>query len=116
MAERRIAILQYPPEQQVELYLKAMLEKHPPDLGLADAVASNGSSIVPALTERLVSDDRDVAKMHLVDVFLRMKQLAYYPVATDAETMALLQQQVAAMKDPQWKEMSSDMLEQIRAK
>lgn len=54
--------------------------------------------------------------MHLVDVFLRMKQLGYYPVAADTKTMTLLQQQVAAMKDPQWKEMSSDMLEQIGAK
>jgi hypothetical protein len=53
--------------------------------------------------------------MHLIDVFLRMEQLSYYPVAVDAKTMTLLEQQVAGMKDPQWKQMSSDMLERIRA-
>lgn len=114
--ERDRAILEYSPEQQVDLYLKVVLGQHPPDLGLADAIASNGSKIVPALTERLVADDRDVAKMHLLDVFLRMKQLEYYPVAEDDKTMALLQQQVAMMEDPQWKEISSNMLEKIRAK
>lgn len=113
--ERDKAILQYSPERQVALYLKVMLEQHPPDLGLADAVASNGSKIVPALMERLVADNRDVAKMHLIDVFLRMKELDYYPVAADTKTMTLLAQQVATMKDPQWKKTSSDMLEQIRA-
>lgn len=114
--ERDRAILQYPPERQVDLYLMVMLEQHPPDLGLADAVASNGSKIVPALAQRLVQDDRDIAKMHLIDVFLRMQELSYYPVASDGKTMDLLKQQVAAIKDPQWKGMSSDMLERIRAK
>ena len=116
MVERRTAILQYPPEQQVGLYLKAMLAKHPPDLALADAVASNGAKIVPALTQRLVQEDRDIAKMHLIDVFLRMQELSYYAVASDGKTMDLLKQQVAAIEDPQWKEMSSDMLERIRAR
>lgn len=116
MAERRTAILQYPPEQQVELYLRAMLEKHPPDLALADAVANNGAKIVPALIRRLIREDRDVAKMHLIDVFLRMQELGYYPVASDAKTLDLLAQQVATMKDPQWKSTSSDMLDRIRAK
>jgi hypothetical protein len=113
--ERDRAILEHSPERQVELYLMVVLKQHPPDLGLADAVASNGSKVVPALTQRLVSEDRDVAKMHLIDVFLRMQQLSYYPVAADANTMTLLEQQVAGMKDPQWQEMSSDLLERIRA-
>lgn len=115
MTERRTAILLYPPEQQIHLFLQAMLVKHPPDLALANAVASNGSKIVPALAKRLARDDRDIAKLHLIDVFLRMQELSYYAVASDDKTMNLLEQQVAAMKDPQWREMSSDMLERIRA-
>ena len=116
MAERRTAILQYSPEQQVELYLKAMLEEHPPDLALADAVASNGAKIVSPLAQRLVEDDRDLAKLHVFDVFLRMQELGYYAVASDAKIMELLAQQVVNMKDPQWKEMSNDLLDKIRAK
>lgn len=115
MMERRTAILEYSPEQQVDLFLKAMIAKHPPDLGLADVVASNGSKIVPSFSKRLAHDDRDVAKMHVVDVFVRMQELGYYDVASDGETMNLLEQQVAAMKDPQWKEMSRDGLNRIRA-
>lgn len=114
MAEQRTSILQYPLAQQVELYVVAMLAEHPPDLALADVVASNGSKIIPALTQRLTQEESDIAKMHLVDVFWRMQDLGYYPVVSDDKTMDFLDQQVAAMKDPQWKDMSSDFLERIR--
>ena|GEM_PF-2104786 len=116
MQERDAAIRKYPPERQVDLYLMVMLEQHPPDLGLADAVASSGSRIVPALAKRLAQDNRDIAKLHLIDVFLRMQELGSYPVASDAKTMVLLDKQVAAMKDPQWKAMSSKMLGRIQRK
>lgn len=109
------AILDKPPEQQVELYLMVVMVEHPPDLGLASAVASNGSKIVPALAKRLAAEERDVAKMHLIDVFVRMEEFSYYPVVEDPKTMALLEQEVAAMEDPFWREMSSDMLARIRA-
>lgn len=116
MNERRTAILAYPPQEQVDLYLQAMLVKHPPDLALADAVASNGSKIVPALLQRLVEDKRDVVKMHIIDVFRRMQELSYYAVVGDAPTMTILEQQVESIKDPQWKEMSNNLLERIRAR
>ncbi|MGH8242952.1 MAG: hypothetical protein ACRETY_06335 [Steroidobacteraceae bacterium] len=116
MIARRTAILEYSPEEQVKLYLKAMIEKHPPDLALANALASNGSKIVPALLERLVEDGSDVAKMHLIDVFVRMQDLGYYAVVDDNHTMKILEQQASAIKDPQWKRKSSDLVERIQAR
>jgi hypothetical protein len=84
-------------------------------LGLADAVAKSGAKIVPVLLERIEHEERDVAKMQLIDVFERMQNLGYYAVAADKPTIAALQRQVEAMKDPQWKAMSADLLEKIRS-
>ena len=69
--EQRSLIFNYPLEQQVDLYLKAMSEIHPPDLSLADLLASHGADIVPILKSRLVTEDRDIRKMELVAVFRR---------------------------------------------
>jgi len=48
-AERDRLLLEYPLEQQVDLYLKLMDAIHPPDMGLAAALASHGAAIVPFL-------------------------------------------------------------------
>lgn len=112
--ERRESIGQYPLDKQVDLYLLAVLTKHPPDLGLADAVAKNGLKIVPFLTKRLVEEKREIAKMYLIDVFYRMQSLGFYAVASDKKTMALLDEQLSNITDPQWKRLSSELITKIR--
>jgi len=81
---------------------------------LADAVASNGPKIVPILKHCLAAEKREVAKVDLIDVFLRMQELGYHPIASDADAMAFLEQQVSSMKDPRWRKMANNMLQQIR--
>ncbi|MBA3570086.1 MAG: hypothetical protein H0W28_12270 [Pyrinomonadaceae bacterium] len=112
--DQRKAILQYSPRRQVDLYLWALLAEHPPDLGLADSVASNGAKIVPALKQRLIEGDDDMDAMHLIDVFVRMHELGSYPIASDRKTMRLLEKQVGLMNDAVWKRLSAQMLDDIR--
>lgn len=114
LEERRSSILQYPLEMQVELYVNAMMRKHPPDLGLADVVARNGGKIVPILIQRLSREKSDIVKPDLIDIFQRMQELSTYDVASDQNTMVFLDHQVAEMKDSFWKEQASAMLERIR--
>lgn len=114
MIERRTAILKYAPEDQVELFLNAMLVKHPPDLALADAIASNGQKIVPHLLLRLAEENRDVAKMHIIDVFRRMQELGYYSVVDDAQTMKTLEEQAMGVRDTHWRKISINMVARIR--
>lgn len=115
MNERRAAITQYPLQQQVDLYLLAMKRKHPPDLGLADAVAKSGSRIVPYLLERLRGETSEFAKLQLLDVLERMESLGYYSVSTDKQAMAVAEYEVSLMSDPQWKAMSCAVLQKIRS-
>lgn len=114
MDVRRTLILEYPPKQQVDLYLWAMMAKHPPDLALADAVATNGAKIVSFLRQRLIEEGGEIEKVHLIDVYRRMQGLGYYSVASDEKTMRLLEKEVRLMKDPLWKRMSSQMVEDIQ--
>ncbi len=77
-----------------------MLRTHPPDLALEQALASNGEKIVPALIDRLVSVDRDLAKLHLVGVFYNMQVDGYYDVVSHAATMKALEEQASSIVDP----------------
>jgi len=113
--QRAQVILTYPPERQVELYLEVMFKQHPPDLGLGDALASNGSSIVPALTSRLLSDEREAAKTDLIYAFTVMQLDGHYAVRDDKDLMEILRDQIASMHNPIRKNMSTDMLQRILA-
>ena len=107
-SEQRRLILNYPLEQQVDLYLKVMRETHPPNMGLADIVASHGADIVPILRERLAAEDngseeQDFNKMNLFSVFWRMQAFGHFQVASHREIMTLLKQQAVLIQDPTWK-------------
>lgn len=115
IVEQRSEILEFPLVQQVDLYLAATLRQHPPDMELANVVASNGADIVPHIKGRLSEEKRDIADLFLIDIFVRMQRHDYYAVAEDRQTMQLLKEQVAAMQDVQWKMMATEMLEEIRA-
>lgn len=114
MDERRTMLLNFPLDQQVELYLAAM-QKHPPDLALADALARNGEEIIPLLKQRMSSEDWGLTKLHLIDVFVRMQQRGIYSVAADQRTMRFLDQHAAAIEDAQWKLMAIEMVNEIQA-
>lgn len=115
LPERRLAILEYPLDLQVELYVAAMMRKHPPDLGLANSVARNGEKIVPFLVQRLKTETFDISKMELIDVFERMQNSGTYDVASDAKLMHFLEQQVLTIEHASSKKRSSDLLKRIRA-
>ncbi len=107
LLERHRLILEYPLEQQVELYLKSMRENHPPDLGLTSVMATHGVDLVPILRAKLAGENNDYNKLQLVDIFYKMQVLGYYAVASDLELMTFLAQQVAGMEHPAWKKFAS---------
>lgn len=116
LTEQASAIRDYPLEKQVELYLAAMMRKHPSDPALASVVAENGAAIVPILSRRLSEHegDGDIEKTRLVDVFVRMQRLGTYDVASDKKLMKVLEQQVAGIEGKFWKELSDEFLQRIR--
>ena len=102
LPEARSAILNYPLELQVDLYVASMMKNHPPDLGLTSVLASHGEQVVPHLLRRLTENktDWDIEKTHLIAVFEDMQIFQIYDVASDETVMRILNQQIIAMKEP----------------
>lgn len=111
--ERPKALAAYPPREQVDLYLSAMLAKHPPQSELADVVAASGRLVLPIITERIRRAKYDVDKVHLVYIVERMQQLGYVPIASDAQTMSVLQAEVSAITDGEWRAIAEESLGRI---
>ncbi len=112
--ERHRLILEYPLEQQVELYLKSMLENHPPDLGLTSVLATHGADLVPILRAKLEGENDDYNKLQLISIFFDMQVLGHYAVASDHGLMTFLVQQVAGMEHPAWKKIASRKITLIK--
>ena len=114
-SERPRALASYPLREQVDLYLSAMLVKHPPQLELADVLAASGSEVLPILIERIRGEEHDLDKVNLIYVVERMQELGYLPIASDAKIMAALRAEIASMKDGGWRTTAEESLERIVA-
>ncbi len=112
-AVRKTSLASYPPREQVELYLSAMLVKHPPQLELADVVAASGPTVLPIIIDRIRREEHDFVKVDLLYVVVRMQELGYIPVSSDARTMAVLQAEVSAMKDDTWRGTAEGFLKRM---
>lgn len=111
---KRTTLTDYPMERQIDLYLAAMTKLHPPDLALADVLASHGDEIIPLLKERIHKESgAGLSKLHLIDVFVRMQERAYFDVSSDSEVMSFLREQAEAIPDDQWRSMSLESLNRI---
>lgn len=115
-AERRENIRSFLPDEQVDLYLAAMLKRHPPDLALADEVARGGEAVIEPLKQRLATDPSDVVTVYLLYVFARMQELSYYPVASDSGLLVFLEGKVDDIKDAGWRAKGRDFVLRAQSK
>lgn len=112
--ERRAALMDYPMERQVDLYLAAMAKLHPPDLALADVLASHGDEIIPLLKERIhEASGAGLKKLLLIEVFVRMQERAYFDVSSDSGVMSFLREQAESIPDDQWRGIALGSLNRI---
>jgi len=88
---------------------------HPPMIELTSAFAELGPTAVAYLKPNLETAEGDLTIRDVVLVFSSMQALGTYDVASDAELMKLLDDNVARMSDPGWKGWALDELERIRA-
>jgi len=114
--ERRDAILAYPLDVQVKLYLVAIRGTHPSDLALVSAVASNGAQIIPHLSSALVQNEESIEKWALLMVFADLQATGLYEVNKDASLMRLLEDEVKGMNDLGWKKNAADIVDELRAR
>ena len=107
-------VLDYPYDQQIDILLHTLGHRHPPDLGLAEAVASNGKPILPVILEGLKTEKKEYLQHDLILV-LEMMDARTYPLDAETEVIATIRGVIASMKDPKWKRMSEESLQAILA-
>lgn len=87
---------------------------HPPMMVFAVEFARLGAEAVAYLTPKLETAKGDLTIRDIVSVFSFMQALETYDVASDAELMQLLDDNVARISDPDWKRWGLEELERIR--
>lgn len=112
--ERAAALAKYPPEEQVDRYVWAMLVRHPPQVELADVVAQNGAKVLPIVVRRIQEEESSATRVDLLLVVRRIQEMGEVDVAGDAETMTALEAAVSSMDDPNWKPQAMEILAQLR--
>jgi hypothetical protein len=112
-SERPAELKKYPLLEQVELFLTAMYAEHPRDLGLEEALASNGAPMVPVIVERLKSEAKDESQLYLIQVLGTMQQFGYCDVKSQGEVVRTVEDVISTMK-PRFVSRAQVALAQIR--
>jgi hypothetical protein len=112
-AERRRELLQRPPGDQVRLFLLVTKAEHPRDLGLADALASGGAAVVPAIVQRLKSDENEQDRLYLLEVLGMMTRFGYYDVSSDPNTVEAARSAVGGISESHLKYRAHAALREI---
>lgn len=112
--QRNVEILKKPLAEQVELFMMVMEKTHHEDFALVEALASNGSDLIPHLLERLHVEKSAVSKCHLLQVFWIMQRGSYYDVASDSRLVKELEQEIASIGEDTMRERGERYLRDIR--
>ncbi len=111
--EQRTALLEYPPEEQVDIYLYGVEMWHPPRLDLADPLASNGEAVLPSLLDRLEGAETASRKEALLYV-LEVMSCRYHNLSGNERVIWASEKAVESMEAGTWREMSAKHLANLR--
>ena len=113
-AERQNELVRRPPDEQVRLFLLATKAEHRRDLGLADALASSGALVVPAIVIHLKSEEEhDQDRLYLLQVLGMMERFGYYDVSSDPNAVSAAKDAVARIEEPRFKQEAQASLRMI---
>lgn len=85
---RSAELEKYPLEQQYEIFLYGMQKVHPPDTGLASAIAKRGKPGLNYVLRQVATSNRDMDYVDSMEIFRSMARGRHYPVVChDAEVM-----------------------------
>jgi hypothetical protein len=87
---------------------------HPPMMYLAELLAKEGGKVVAFLKMKLLAVKDDLTVRDLIFVFAEMNRLKTYNVAADHELMNLIVERLEGMKDPDWKQIAGQMVDEIK--
>lgn len=117
LSERRLSIGSCNPEEQVELFLEAAYEFHPPDIeSLSEEVAAGGAQVAPAVVSRVehleVWDQYQA--LSLLFILVRMQDGGYWQVRRDAQLIQRLESAVVSLHGPATRSSAQEVLRWIK--
>lgn len=101
-------------DKQYAIYICGNQFVHPPMIHLAEPFARGGEKVANYLKIRLLETTNDLTVRDIILVFAEMSRQKTYDVAGDSNLMEILLEKVSSMKDPDWRQMSDNNLNQIR--
>ncbi len=114
LANRVERLRSYSLADQYKIFRYGNDRKEPPFMDLAEPIAEKGSIAVPFLLDQLNSDSHYIAVRDMLLIFETMASSKSYDVKSDAVLMRVLSSRVSDMKDKEWKDICSRMLQRIR--
>src|SRR2546423_1078975 len=99
-----------PVEKQLDLYLYAV-DRHPPDFGYADDIASKGESTIPLVIKKLKSEKSEYNQNALIRIFVSLS--AKGNLRGKQDVIDLIRQVVLSMKNKVAQEEGRELLESI---
>jgi hypothetical protein len=116
LRERHEKITQFDFEMQYEIYMYAMIKRHPPDLMFSYDIASQGERIVPFLTEKLRQTDDESVQEKIIFIFRDMTWGHGVDLRNNEELIDLINEVVSSMTDDYYyKGLSERYLREIMA-
>jgi hypothetical protein len=101
-------------DKQYAIYICGNQYMHPPMIHLAEPFAKEGEKVVDFLKPRLLEASDDLIVRDIVLVFTWMARQKTYDVAGDSNLMRITEERVSQMKDPDWRRLSEQDLNEIR--
>ena len=112
-SEQPLALLSYPLEDQVAIYIEGVTRWHPPKLGLADPLASNGEPVIPLLLERLKRTNEEYLQAWLLYVLGKMS-CKYNDLSGKEDVLETASSVVAKMGQSHWRRSAEISVAEIR--
>jgi hypothetical protein len=113
MGQDSDSLLTYPVEDQVDIYVWAMTERHPPRMHLADALAKNGLTLVMPVREKL-SQAKDEPTQFALIYALESLACASHDLRRDKPLIAQIETVVQQMDAGYWKDRGGEALRRIQ--
>jgi hypothetical protein len=90
-------------DSQFDVYLCGNQKIHPPTIYLAESLAMQGEKAVPLLRRKLEASQDDAMVRDIVSVFVWMRRLKTFDIASDSSLYQLVASRVSKMKDEFWR-------------
>ena len=112
---RSVELEKYPLEQQYEIFLYGMQKVHPPDTGLASAIAKRGKPALDYVLRMVAASDKVLDYVNSMEIFGSMARGRHYSVVChDAEVMGEIEANGNRVSHTGWNEVYQLKLKRLK--